>query len=259
MDNGPSQPPHSPTEELPWPPASQLLPHPLVLASGRAQQEQLSPPQMHLLPAALCPCCRRLIYWPYFSPCWSSRTQQCWQVCISSRWVSPIFTLWFLFRVLREHSPWPEAKRNVSEFGAFGCLQCLYPKRASRELRKDWRPRVALGLPNPSHPGKSSRLLEPQSRWPRAPPTPLACRNGWTQLHLALKMKLPLSLNTPSPVTSPMAGKEKKTFSPSGPRPILPDKGALIQRGGLLLGASLSGQIPGSLLPLQPVSNWIHE
>lgn len=85
VDNGPSQPPHSPTEERPWPPASQLLPHPLVLASGRAQQGQLSPPQMHLLPAALCPRCRRLIYWPYFPPCWSSGTQQCWQVSIPSR------------------------------------------------------------------------------------------------------------------------------------------------------------------------------
>lgn len=77
---------------------------------------------------------------------------------------------------------------------------------------------------------------------------------------LALKMKLPLSLNTPSPVTSPMAGKEKKkTFSPSGLRPTLLDKEALIQRGGLLLGASLSGQIPGSQQPLQQASNWIHE
>lgn len=45
VDNGPSQPPHSPTEELSWPPASQLLPHPLVLASGLAQREQLSPPR----------------------------------------------------------------------------------------------------------------------------------------------------------------------------------------------------------------------
>lgn len=77
---------------------------------------------------------------------------------------------------------------------------------------------------------------------------------------MALKMKLPLSLNTPSPAASPVAGKEKKkTFSPSGLRPTLPDKGALIQRGELLLGASLSLQIPGSQRPLQLTGNWIHE
>lgn len=166
VDNGPSQPPHSPTEELLWPPASQLLPHPLVLAAGRAQQEQLSPPQMHLLPAALRPCCRRLIYWPYFPPCWSSRTQQCWQEFVPSRRVPPVFSLSFPFR---EQSPWRE---GTSKLGAFGCIQCLYPKRPSRGLLKDWRPSVALGWPHFSHPGKSSRLLEPQSRSPTAPPLP---------------------------------------------------------------------------------------
>lgn len=154
VDNEPSQPLHSPTEERPWPPASQLLPHPLVLASGRAQQGQLSPPQMHLLPAALCPRCWRLIYWPYFPPCWSNRTQQCWQVCIPSRRgvcvsVRPPPTVsrcGSYSGCCREHSPWPERQRNVSKLGAFGYIQSLYPKRPSRGLLKDWRPSIRLGL-----------------------------------------------------------------------------------------------------------------
>lgn len=63
----------------------------------------------------------------------------------------------------------------------------------------------------------------------------------------------------PRSFTSGWERKKKKTFSPSGLRPTLPDKGALIQRGGLLLGASLSLQIPGSQQPLQLTGNWIHE
>lgn len=79
---------------------------------------------------------------------------------------------------------------------------------------------------------------------------------GGRQLRLALKMKLPLSLNTPSPVTSPMAGKEKKTFSPSGLRPTLPrQRGIDPERRAASRGQPRRAE-PGSRQPPQPASNW---
>ena len=87
-DNGPSQLPRSPTEEPPW-----LLPHPPGLAARRAQPGAAAarvPGHRHTCsPAALCPCCRRLIYWVYFPSRWPGIIQPRWLGCAWSRQILP--------------------------------------------------------------------------------------------------------------------------------------------------------------------------
>lgn len=146
----------------------------------------------------------------------------------------------------------------MSRSGAFGYVQCLYLKKPNRgclrAIDPEWHWAYPIFSPREIFPPLEALVSLAKSS-PHFPSL-----QGWVDgSSMALKMKLPLSLNTPSPAASPVAGKEKKTFSPSGLRPTLPDKGALIQRGGLLLGASLSLQIPGSQRPLQLTGNWIHE
>lgn len=53
-----------------------------------------------------------------FPPCWSSRTQQCWQVCVPSRLVSPSLHIVVPYSsgCWRGHSPWPEGMRDVIKF-----------------------------------------------------------------------------------------------------------------------------------------------
>lgn len=87
-DNGPSQLPRSPTEEPPW-----LLPRPPGLAARRAQPGAAAarvPGHRHTCsPAALCPCCRRLIYWVYFPSRWPGIIQPHWLGCAWSRQILP--------------------------------------------------------------------------------------------------------------------------------------------------------------------------
>lgn len=133
MDNGPSQLPHSPTEELPWPQAPQLLPHPLGLASGCAQQEQLSPPQMHLLPAALCPCCQRLIYWPSFllaGLAEHSRTGK----CASHLGGFPSLSIVAPTQSALGNIAMAGEEEECEQVRAFGYFQCLFLKKLRRGL-----------------------------------------------------------------------------------------------------------------------------
>lgn len=107
---------------------------------------------------------------------------------------------------------WGRGKRGVSRSRAFGYVQCLYLKKPNRGCLRavdpEWQWAYPIFSPREIFPPLEALVSLAKSS-PHFPSL-----QGWVDgSSMALKMKLPLSLNTPSPAASSVAGKEKNLFS----------------------------------------------